>query len=354
MDDRDLVVAFKAGEPGAYDEMYRRYSARVGGICRRMLANADDAQEAVQETFLKAYLALPQFNGSYKLGAWLSRIASNVCLDALRARTRSATVVTLHPESDLLGSETSAEEVVVGRTPELAENMGDIQPLHARALVMRGVEGLSHREMAGKLSMTPAQVKALLHRARRSFKRTWDEAKGWIVAPLVGLRTLSRDVRDASATGSQIAGAAASAGPLLAERVAASAVMMAVALTGFPQAPMASAHAVEGLGRRPLNAIERTLPQNRIALRGNGPNSSNSRAAGEVAAAPSESVAAAAIQESVVPDLEKMLTKNRAVSRRYERHANREDDGVVASTGAAARSMAKRVGRDVGELIPPR
>ena len=76
MEDRELVIAFKAGDPDAYDEMYRRYSARVGSVCRRMLTNREDAQEATQETFLKAYLALPEFNGNYRLGAWLGRIAS--------------------------------------------------------------------------------------------------------------------------------------------------------------------------------------------------------------------------------------------------------------------------------------
>src|SRR5918992_717224 len=145
MEDRELVVAFKAGDPDAYDEMYRRYSGRVGGVCRRMLANREDAQEAVQETFLKAYLALPEFNGNYRLGAWLGRIASNVCVDQLRARARAANVVQLHPEAGALAVEDSAEDVVVRDGPEVAEQIGDLQPLHARALVLRGVEGLSHR-----------------------------------------------------------------------------------------------------------------------------------------------------------------------------------------------------------------
>jgi RNA polymerase sigma-70 factor (ECF subfamily) len=351
MDDRDLVIAFKAGEPGAYDEMYRRYSARVSSICRRMLSNADDAQEAVQETFLKAYVALPQFNGRYKLGAWLSRIASNVCLDALRARARGATVITLHPESDLLGVESSAEEVVVGHAPEVTQNMSDIQPLHARALMMRGVEGLSHREMAGKLSMSPAQVKALLHRARRSFKRTWDEAKGWVVAPLVGLRSLTRQVRGASATSTQLAGAAAGVSPLLAERVAASAVIVAVALTGLPQTASSPSQQPGGFGKRPLQAIERTLPRERGAVRTKHAPSAPVRVA---AAAPNAAAAAPVTEQSVVPALEKMLTKtNRAVTHHDSRHRDSGDDGVISALGSAARGTAKRVGKDVGELIPP-
>ena len=349
MDDRDLVIAFKAGEPGAYDEMYRRYSVRVRAICRRMLANADDAQEAVQETFLKAYVALPQFNGNYRLGAWLGRIASNACLDVLRARARSGNVVALHPESELLGVETSAEDVVVGR--ELADGITEIQPLHARALVMRGVEGLSHREMAGRLSMTPAQVKALLHRARRSFKRTWDEAKGFALAPLVFLKAASRQVRGASAVGTQLAGAAAGASPLLAERVAASAVIVAVALTAAPVASSLPAGPVEGFGRRPLNAIERNVPTVHARLR---------LAAGTVAGAASTHADAPATatspgERSLVAGLDKMLTKTaKPVARHPHDHAQSEGDGTVAAVSSVIDAAVKRAGRRVDKLLPPR
>lgn len=273
VDDRELVIAFKAGEPGAYEEMYRRYNGRVGSVCRRMLANREDAQEAVQETFLKAYVGLPQFNGNYRLGAWLGRIASNVCVDQLRARARSANVVPLHPDNNALAVESSPEDVVVGDGPEVAEQMGDIQPLHARALVMRGVEGLSHREIAGQLSMTPSQVKALLHRARRSFKRSWDEAKGWALAPVLMIRGATRQLRNASQAGSQIAGATATVGPMLAERVAASAMIVAV-LTGMPASSSLTSPADRSpvvnrshVGEWEMNAPKGTLHETQARLR---------------------------------------------------------------------------------------
>jgi RNA polymerase sigma-70 factor, ECF subfamily len=352
MDDRDLVIAFKAGEPGAYDEMYRRYSGRVRAVCRRMLANADDAQEAVQETFLKAYVALPQFNGNYRLGAWLGRIASNACLDALRARARVAPIVTLHPESDALGVETSAEDVVVGR--ELADEIGQIQPLHARALVMRGVEGLSHREIAGQLSMTPAQVKALLHRARRSFKRTWKEAQGLALAPLLWFKGMSRQVRGASTTGGQLAGAAAGASPLLAERVAASAVMVAVALTGLPGTSASpSTGAVEAYTRPSLNAIERSLPTAKARLSGVHSVAARTPAPSRRAGSAHEATAVPS-EQSLVAGLDKMLTKTHNVERR--RHEDRKPgkQGPVASVETTVQSTVKKAGKSVGDVLPPR
>jgi RNA polymerase sigma-70 factor (ECF subfamily) len=231
--DRDLVQAFQQGRGDAYDEIYRLYSARVRRVCARMLKNPQDVDEATQETFLKAYQALGRFNGQYQLGAWLSRIASNVCLDQIRARSRSAGQVTLSDEHENAGTERGPEDIVVGQNPRIHEAISGIQPLHAQALKLRALGGLSHREMAGELHMTPAQVKALLHRARSSFRRAWDQAQGWALAPLVAVRSFFSNKSGAEAS-SNLIGFSPTLSPLLAERVAASAVIVAVALTGAP------------------------------------------------------------------------------------------------------------------------
>ena len=231
--DRDLVQAFQQGRGDAYDEIYRLYSARVRRVCARMLKNPQDVDEATQETFLKAYQALGRFNGQYQLGAWLSRIASNVCLDQIRARSRSAGQVTLSDEHENAGTERGPEDIVVGQNPRIHEAISGIQPLHAQALKLRALGGLSHREMAGELHMTPAQVKALLHRARSSFRRAWDQAEGWALAPVVAVRSFFSNKSGAEAS-SNFIGFSPTLSPLLAERVAASAVIVAVALTGAP------------------------------------------------------------------------------------------------------------------------
>ncbi|MDQ3953735.1 MAG: sigma-70 family RNA polymerase sigma factor, partial [Actinomycetota bacterium] len=234
--DRELVLAFQQGSRDAYEEIYRLYSPRIHRVCARMLKNPLDVDEATQETFLKAYQALGRFNGQYQLGAWLSRIASNVCLDHLRSRSRNATQVSLSDDHEAAGTERGPEDIVVGDNPRIHEAIAEIQPLHAQALKLRALGGLSHREMAGELHMTPAQVKALLHRARSSFRRAWDKAEGWALAPLVGIRNLFSN-RSASEASSNVLGLTPSFSPLLAERVAASAVIVAVALSGAPTLP---------------------------------------------------------------------------------------------------------------------
>src|SRR5688500_9712162 len=132
--DRDLVVAFQQGRQDAYAEIYRLYAPRIRRVCSRMLKNPQDVEEATQEAFLKAYQALGRFNGQYQLGAWLSRIASNVCLDHIRARSRSAVQVTLSDEHEAAGTERGPEDIVVGGHPRVQEAIAEIQPLHAQAL----------------------------------------------------------------------------------------------------------------------------------------------------------------------------------------------------------------------------
>lgn len=248
--DKDLVVAFKGGVPGAYEEMYRRYSDRVNHVCRRMLGSSEDAREAAQETFLKAYLALPRFNGQYRLGAWLARIASNVCVDHIRRRGRTAAVTPLTASHEGAQVELGPEDVVVRDIPALS-TLEDLQPLHARALDLRNLQGFSHKEIADQLHMSPVQVKALLHRARMSFKRAWENASGWALAPLVGIRSiLHHSSKDASGISAQVPAWTQAATPMMAERMAASAMVVAIALSGTgttpettppPRTPVASA-----------------------------------------------------------------------------------------------------------------
>jgi RNA polymerase sigma-70 factor, ECF subfamily len=231
--DRALVTAFQAGQDRAFDEIFRRYHGRVAAVCTRMLRSPQDAEEATQETFLKAYQALGRFNGNFYLGAWLSRIATNVCVDQLRSRSRT-NLVALPDEPDDLVTVKGPEEIVAGGIPRMDQAIRQIQPLHASALALRAVQGLSHQEIAGRLRMTPTQVKALLHRARGSLRRAWDKAEGWAVAPMFGFRFL---MNERTTDAGRVASLTPSAAPFLIERVAASAMIVAAALSGLPSSP---------------------------------------------------------------------------------------------------------------------
>jgi RNA polymerase sigma-70 factor (ECF subfamily) len=189
--DCDLVWAFHQGDPSAYPEIYRRYRPLVDRVCRRLLCNHADAEEAAQETMLRVLQGLPNFDGTH-LKAWVSRIATNICVDVLRSRARrpmNGDAVPLTGNGANRGEDPSeiverlAEE---GRVHALLVRLPQEQRV---ALVLREFEGLSHRQIAVTLGKSPAQVKALLHRARERFRRAWDEERRsdrGVVGPPVG------------------------------------------------------------------------------------------------------------------------------------------------------------------------
>ncbi len=176
-EDRDLTLSFQRGEADAYQCIYNRYRWSVYNACYRILGNRDDAQEATQEAFLKVYQALGRFNGNYRLGPWIIRIATNVSLDHLRLRKRrpqdSVSIDALHREPCAYADD--PEQMLVERAEgeRVRKVLSSLPPIHRAAIVLRDSEGLTYSEIALKLGISEGQVKALLHRARKRFKRTW-------------------------------------------------------------------------------------------------------------------------------------------------------------------------------------
>ncbi len=235
--DKELVQAFQAGDQCAYEEIYRRYSPRVNAICRRMLRNPTDADEATQEAFLRSFVALGRFNGQYQLGAWLARIATNICLDQIRRKSRTPETYDTPDEKLDLEPSDQQPELLVTEQIQLAKAMSEMQPLHAEALFLRAVEGLSHQEMSDQLDMSPQQVKSLLHRARLSFRRGWQTASGFMVAPWAGLKSLASRSRETQMH--NLAGASAPVSMMTVERVAAGAVAAVLAMSGLSPSEVA-------------------------------------------------------------------------------------------------------------------
>lgn len=343
--DRELVQAFQEGKSAAYDEIYRLYAPRIRRVCSRMLKNSQDVEEATQETFLKAFQALGRFNGQYQLGAWLSRIASNVCLDHIRARSRSAHQVALSDEHETAGTERGPEDIVVGDHPRIHEAIAEIQPLHAQALKLRALGGLSHREMAGELHMTPAQVKALLHRARSSFRRAWDKAEGWALAPLAAVRGFFSEKSGTSQASSNLIGFTPSLSPLLAERMAASAVIVAVALSGAPSAPTEP----EGRERRgPVVAAN--VPDDLVRPDASAGRQSATQPS-RVAVVPAPASAAPAEHDPVTKVLEAVGEQTTKLPKKHGGNGDDDDDDDDGGLGTPGPASAKPVARKVKKVV---
>jgi RNA polymerase sigma-70 factor (ECF subfamily) len=144
-----------------------------------MLQHPEDAQEAAQETLLRVYKQLHHLKDDEQLAGWIMRIARNVCLDHIRARSCRPTWTSwgqADEDGGSLPAELAEPEVILLRRHETAyvhHVISSLPQLHQVAILLRDFDELSHAEIADVLDMTPSQVKALVHRARRNFRRSW-------------------------------------------------------------------------------------------------------------------------------------------------------------------------------------
>ncbi len=191
-DDAALLAAARGGDRAAFGRLIGPRRAELRRHCGRMLRSDDDAEDATQETLLRAWRALPRFEGRAPLGAWLHRIATNACLNAIA--TRRQRIVPLEADSGDHSHATGErrteivfepyDEAVAGleqigpRTPAddyeereraelaLAAALEPLPPLQRNVLLLRDVLGYSARETASELSTTVAAANSALQRAR--------------------------------------------------------------------------------------------------------------------------------------------------------------------------------------------
>jgi RNA polymerase sigma-70 factor (ECF subfamily) len=178
-------------DEAAFSELAERYRPEMRVHCYRMLGSFEDSEDAVQETLLRAWRRRETFEGRSTFRAWLYRIATNACLDALGRRERRLQVATgpevpwLQPFPDHLLEEIPADEdepgaaVVAKETIELAF-MAAIQHLPPRqraVLILRDVLDWSAKDTARLLDSTVASVNSALQRARAAMKRHLPERR---------------------------------------------------------------------------------------------------------------------------------------------------------------------------------
>ncbi len=175
-DELVLVQAAKKGDLEAFSELVKRYDRNVFRIAQHITHNEEDAQDVVQEAFLKAYTNLAQFQGNSKFYTWLVRIAVNEALMKLRRRRSDKTVSI---DEDVETEEGSMPREVADWSPNPEQlygtsELGDIlkktiqglPPGFRTVFVLRDVEGLSTEETAEMLGLSIPAVKSRLLRAR--------------------------------------------------------------------------------------------------------------------------------------------------------------------------------------------
>jgi len=194
IDESALVAQAREGDGEAYNELARRYNGKIFRLAQHITQNREDAEDVLQETFLKAYEHLDQFKGDAKFYTWIVRIAVNQALMKLRRRKNDRSV-SLDDTIDT-GEDTVTREIAAwGEDPEQRfsrEELGEIlddaiqslDPLYRSVVMLRDVDELSTEETAEALNLSVPAVKSPLLRARlqlrekltRFFKRKGDDA----------------------------------------------------------------------------------------------------------------------------------------------------------------------------------
>lgn len=166
-----LVRAGLAGDRAALEELLGPYERRLYMLCRGILGHAQDAEDAVQETWLRALNALATFRGEAPVRTWLFRIAVNVCLDWKRAHRRDPAQLGAQPweeahSPDLSG--TASPEAIVMRHLRVMEALRSLLPRHRVILLLKELDGWSVPEIAAALGWKQDRVWNELSRARRA------------------------------------------------------------------------------------------------------------------------------------------------------------------------------------------
>ena len=175
-EEQALVQAAKCGEVAAFEDLVRRYDRNVFRIAQHITQNREDAEDVVQDAFLKAYENLDQFQGQSKFYTWLVRIAVNEALMKLRKR-RPERMVSLDEEVKTEDDALPREVADWTPNPEQQYTQAELRDILSRTIqglppgfrtvfVLRDVEGLSTEETAEALDLSIPAVKSRLLRAR--------------------------------------------------------------------------------------------------------------------------------------------------------------------------------------------
>src|SRR5690349_2517084 len=161
-DEATCLAAARRGEPWALEQLYHSHQPQLFALCCRLLERAEDAEDAVQATFVRAFRALPRFRGQSSIRTWLYRIATNEALSMLRRRREGADW-----QEESHGSPDGTGGVVERLAVRAA--LGRLTPEHRTILVLRLWEELSYEEIATVLGISLPAVKMRLKRAREQF-----------------------------------------------------------------------------------------------------------------------------------------------------------------------------------------
>jgi RNA polymerase sigma-70 factor (ECF subfamily) len=200
------VQEARAGNQQAFSRLVSAYQRPVYNLTFRMLGNAQEAEDAAQETFLRAYARLRQYDVEHKFSTWLFSIANHHCIDRLRKRRTNHVSIddnpvlqnleelSPQPEENLLDQEQAAE---------LQRLIDRLEPEYRTPLILRYWEDYSYEQIADVMALTIPAVKSRLFRARKQIADLYRDAQVAVTPPSAGSRRSVAPAPAESKTGGQ-------------------------------------------------------------------------------------------------------------------------------------------------------
>jgi RNA polymerase sigma-70 factor (ECF subfamily) len=189
--DEELVALSMGGDKDSFNQLILRWERPIYALAYRVIGREEDARDVVQETFLRAFRALPGFKGQAKFSSWLYRIALNLCRDWIR-RQRRAPVSQLPEDTDAieLATETgpveSIEDLVARRelSAIVEEAMSELSEEQRTAIILKEYHGMTFQEIADMQGCPLSTVKTRLYQGLSLLRRRLEQ-QGHMMPELV-------------------------------------------------------------------------------------------------------------------------------------------------------------------------
>ena len=171
--DRGLIEQSVAGDQDAYAQLYLRHRDAILATCIRRLRDRTLAEDAMQDTFVRAYASLAAFDATRPLLPWLQSIAARRCIDLARRSSRMASAVDIedHVFDEADEDPTLRAVLAADERRQLEEALRKVAPRQRRALLLHAIEGWSYADIAAAEDISVASTKSLLFHARRNLRR---------------------------------------------------------------------------------------------------------------------------------------------------------------------------------------
>jgi RNA polymerase sigma-70 factor (ECF subfamily) len=169
-DDVRLARACAEGDTGVFEDIYRQHGDRMKSIAYNHLGSISDAEDAVQETFLKIHRSASTYNGESAFTTWLYRILINTCYDALRRRQRR---IQEAPIDDVITTSRAGQNVDDAKRMMLRKMLDELPEQRRTVFLLFEVEGLTHAEIAQVLNISEGNSKWILFATKKQLQESW-------------------------------------------------------------------------------------------------------------------------------------------------------------------------------------